>query len=122
MPNTDRSLDLLVLLRKGASGGDPQNSTQNSGGNLYIVRCITAEPEITLAFEGTDLPIGTDIFEIPIRFLPIEEGARYFALPIIGGQRWGLLEKIDGEEITDSFLTGDNRTVEVKNGIVKEIK
>jgi len=119
MATTDRSLDLLVLLR--GEGESTAGGTGSSG--LYVVKVLTASPEVTISFEGSDLPLGPDIFEIPIRFQPLEEGSRYFALPIINsGQRWGLVEKLDGEEVTGTFTTVDNKTVTVTNGLVKKIE
>ncbi|MED3571968.1 hypothetical protein [Cytobacillus praedii] len=115
MVKPDRSVDLLKRMR------GPGQNKQSIG--LYVVKVVTAGPDM-LQFEGSKLPLDSDLFEIPIRLIPLEEGARYFALPIIGGDnnRWGLLEKIDGTEATGSFTTVDSKTVTVTNGIVKKIE
>lgn len=117
MTAVNRDVDLLKLLR------GENKPTENSGVGLYIVKVITAQPEVTLVFEGTQLPLDLDIFEVPVKLLPLEEGARYFALPIIGnGQRWGLLEKIDGEGVKGTFTSSDNKTITVENGLIKKIQ
>jgi hypothetical protein len=113
MAKVDRSVDLLVLLRGQKNKGEGING-------LYVVKVATAEPEATLIFEGSDLPLGTDIFEIPVRLLPLEEGSRYFALPIANGQRWGLLDKLDGNGVEGSFTAG-TKTITVSNGLITEI-
>jgi hypothetical protein len=114
MAKVDRSVDLLVLLR----GGNQNNGEAITG--LYVVKVATAEPEATLIFEGSDLPLGTDIFEIPVRLLPLEEGSRYFALPIANGQRWGIIDKLDGKGVEGSFTAG-TKTITVSNGLITEI-
>lgn len=82
----DKSTALLKLLR---------GQQQKPG--LYIVKVNTASPP-TFTFEGANLAIDADLFEIPKDFQPLTKGARYFALPIIGqyeSQRWGLIQKIN---------------------------
>ena len=122
---TDKSIELLKVIRgegRSKAGGRPQNSVAGNAGSLYIVKVITASPEVTIVFEGSSTPLGDDIFEVPIRFQPVEEGSRYFALPIVGGHRWGIIEKLDGEEVTGSFTSADNKTITVTNGIVEKIE
>lgn len=83
---TDKSTALLRLLR---------GSQEKMG--LYIVTVNTASPP-TFVFEGAGVAIDADIFEIPTDFQPLQKGARFFALPILGkqeSQRWGLLQKIN---------------------------
>lgn len=122
MAQVDKSVDLLKIIREGLKGGGSTASGKPAAFGLYVVKVITADPEVTILFEGSELPLGEDIFEIPLRFQPLEEGARYFALPITGsGQRWGLIEKLDGKEITGSFTTADNKTVTITNGTISEI-
>jgi hypothetical protein len=111
----DRSTALLKLLRGGQIGT-----------GLYIVTVNTSAP-LTFVFEGSDKQIDADLFEIPAEFQPLTEGARYFALPILGkheSQRWGLIQKIDGPTNTKTFITGGSnpQTVTVQDGLIKEIK
>lgn len=85
MPKTDRSIDLLRLLRG--------NSGEQSG--LMIVKADTAN---TLVFEGSATPLDLDLFEIPKDIQPIQAGKRYFTLPILtadNSQRWGILQRLD---------------------------
>lgn len=110
----DRSVDLLKLLRGG-------KKPQGSEAGLFIVKVITATPEVTLMFEGSQLPLGMDIFEVPVRLSPLEEGSRYFALPILNGQRWGLLDKLDGKGVEGSFIAG-TKTITVANGQITKIQ
>lgn len=122
---TDKSIALLKLFRNEGepkAGGGAPSSSSSAAGSLYIVKVITASPEVTIVFEGSSAPLGDDIFEIPIRFQPVEEGSRYFALPIVGGHRWGIIEKLDGEEVTGSFTSADNKTITVTNGIIEKIE
>lgn len=127
---TDKSIELLQVIRgekpstAGGSTTSNNNNNKAAGGaaSLHIVKVITASPEVTIVFEGSSAPLGDDIFEIPIRFQPVEEGSRYFALPIVGGHRWGIIEKLDGEEVTGSFLSKDDKTITVTNGIVEKIE
>lgn len=125
---TDKSIELLQVIRgekPSTAGGSKAGTKSNAAGNagsLYVVKVITASPEVTIVFEGSSTPLGDDIFEIPIRFQPVEEGSRYFALPIVGGHRWGIIEKLDGEEVTGSFTSADNKTITVTNGIVEKIE
>lgn len=82
----DRSTALLKLLR----------GRQEKGG-LYIVKVSSASP-LTFTFEGSDLALDQDLFEIPKDYQPPSKGDRFFTLPILGNyesQRWGLLQKIN---------------------------
>ncbi|WP_332648902.1 hypothetical protein [Lysinibacillus sp. 54212] len=121
MAKTNNDVDLLKLMR---GGNRPQNNSSKPGGfGLLVVKVITVEPEATFVFEGAKIPVDIDIFEVPIRLLPLEEGARYFALPIVGnGTRFGLLEKIDGEGVKGTFISADNKTIVFDNGLIKEVK
>lgn len=86
MERTDKSVKLLKLL-----GGRQQNDGIKG---LQIVRVVTTNP-VTVVFEGSPLSLDIDIFEVPRDFLPLTQGAKFFALPIQGGsQRWGLIQKI----------------------------
>lgn len=125
---TDKSIALLKIFRnegKPKAGGSKTTTTSTASGtagSLYIVKVITASPEVTIVFEGSSAPLGDDIFEVPIRFQPLQENSRYFALPIVGGHRWGIVEKLDGEEVTGSFTSADSKTITVTNGIVEKIE
>lgn len=82
----DRSTALLKLLL----------GSQTKTG-LYIVKVNTTSP-VTFTFEGSNLALDGDLFEIPKDFQPLTVGARFFVLPILGqyeSQRWGLLQKIN---------------------------
>lgn len=88
MEKTDKSVELLQLLRGGQGPG------KSEGLGLRIVRVATVGPD-TFAFEGSTLALDLDLFEVPKDFRPLEVGAKYFALPIVGGQRWGLIQRIN---------------------------
>jgi len=82
----DRSTALLKLLRKG------QEKT-----GLYIVKVSSASP-LTFTFEGSNLALDDDLFEIPAEYKPLAKGQRFFTLPILGqyeSQRWGLIQKLN---------------------------
>jgi hypothetical protein len=82
----DRSTALLNLLRQ---------KQQRTG--LYIVKVSSASP-VTFTFEGSNLALDQDLFEIPTDYQPLSKGQRFFTLPILGhydSQRWGLIQKIN---------------------------
>lgn len=86
MAGGDRAVDLLKLIRAGASSP-----------GLRVVKVSTTDPNpITLCFEGTQLALDLDIFEVPISLYPLRTGDRFFSFPIVGNNRWGLLEKLNG--------------------------
>lgn len=86
---TDKTVALLQLL--GDIGGG-QGVT-----GLHIVTVRTAEPDpVTLVMQGTKKALGLDIFEVPVECYPLREGDQLLAFPIIGGQRWGILAKLNG--------------------------
>lgn len=121
MAHADKSVDLLILFRGGQKAGSEAPKEGVMG--LYVVKVVTAEPAVTIVFEGSTAPIGSDIFEVPIRLQPLQEGSRYFALPITGnGHRWGLIEKLDGEEATGTFTSADGKTITVTNSYVEKIE
>ncbi|MGG0702966.1 hypothetical protein ABE094_21450 [Bacillus inaquosorum] len=83
----DRSTALLKLMRR--------QDTQ-TGLGLRIIKVSSASP-LTLTFEGSNLALDQELFEIPEDFKPLAKGQRFFTLPILGqyaSQRWGLIEKI----------------------------
>lgn len=67
---------------------------------LKVVRVDATDPNpVTFVFEGTQLAIDIDIFEVPISAYPLRKGDRFLAFPLIGegaSQRWGLVEKLTG--------------------------
>lgn len=84
----DKSVQLLKLLR----------GLQKGGGVLQIAEVKTAAPNpVTLIFQGTNLALDLDIFEVPADFQPLQVGNKFFALPIAGdavAPRWGLIKKL----------------------------
>ncbi len=88
---TDKTVALLQLL------GD-MGSLGVSG--LHIVTVRTAEPDpVTLVMQGTKKALGLDIFEVPVDCYPLREADQLLAFPIVGGQRWGILAKINGGQV-----------------------
>jgi hypothetical protein len=86
---TDKTVALLQLL--GRLGGKQEET------GLYIVEVKTSDPDpVTFVMRGTQLALGTDIFEIPVNCYPLREGDELFALQLAGGHRWGILAKING--------------------------
>jgi hypothetical protein len=82
----DRSTALLKLLR------GPQEKP-----GLYIVKVSSTSPA-TFSFEGSNLALDDDLFEVPIAYQPLSKGDRFFTLPILGthgSQRWGLVQKLN---------------------------
>ena len=85
----NKLVDLLNLMRgpKSAPG-------------LRIVTVSSTEPDpITLAFEGTKLALGLEIFKIPVGCYPLIKGDRLLTFPLIGeevGQRWAVVTKLNG--------------------------
>lgn len=86
------AVQVLKILRGEGQGGD------NVG--LKVIRVVTTEPDpITFVFEGTELPLDLEIFEVPVDFYPLAKGDRFLGFPLIGlgaSQRWGLIQKING--------------------------
>lgn len=84
----DKAVALLKLLR-GKPGEAP---------GVRIVEIKTSAPApVTMVFQGTNLALDLDIFEVPASFQPVQKGQKFFALPIVGGgaaPRWGLIQKI----------------------------
>lgn len=87
---TDKTVALLKLLSS-------LGSNQGGETGLHVVEVRTAEPDpVTLLMQGTKIALGPEIFEIPVDCYPLREGDRLLALPIVGGQRWAILAKING--------------------------
>ena len=96
----DNAVDLLKLLR----GGRNENNVGGAGDGLRIIRAVTTDPSpVTFVFEGTELALDIDVFEIPINLYPICTGDRFLTSPIVGHdtQRWGAITKLD-----KGFVTG----------------
>lgn len=87
METTDKTVALLQLLAQFGGGA--------LGVNMVTVR--TSEPDpVTFVMQGTRKALGPDVFEIPADCYPLREGDQLFALPIVGGQRWAILGKVNG--------------------------
>lgn len=87
----DKSVDLMALIKGSKDTGSP---------GLRIAKVNTTEPEaITLIFEGAPLPLGLDIFEIPVSLYPLRKGDKFLVFPILGegiSQRWAAVQKLSG--------------------------
>ncbi|MGP9042097.1 hypothetical protein [Cytobacillus kochii] len=84
----DRSTALIKLLR---------GKEANRSSGLYIVKVSSASP-LTFTFEGSNLALDHELFEVPEDYKPLAQGQRFFTLPILGvydSQRWGLIQKIN---------------------------
>lgn len=84
----DKSVDLLNLLRGGANGSP----------GLRIVTVNTAAPyATTFMFEGTQLALDIDVFEVAASCYPLLTGDKLLAYPLVnaGGQRWALITKLN---------------------------
>lgn len=96
----DNAVDLLKLLRNGNS----KTNVGGAGDGLRIIRAVTTDPNpVTFVFEGTELALDIEIFEIPINLYPVCTGDRFLTGPIVGhdNQRWGVITKLN-----KGFVTG----------------
>lgn len=98
MKGTDKAVDLLAAIR-GLNGKNKKNQ-----GGLKVIKVQTTEPDpITFTFEGSDLALDLEIFEIPVGRYPLRRNDRLLVYPIVGdenSQRWAAIEKISGGAIT----------------------
>lgn len=89
MKRPDKRADLLKMLRG-----------KREAIGLRVISIVTAVPNpVTFIFAGTSIAIDTGVFEIPVDFYPLKKGDSFLAFPLIStiaGQRWGLLQKING--------------------------
>jgi len=105
MPGSDRSVDILKLMR-----GD------KSTPGLKIVKVNTTDPfPLTFLFEGTKLALDAPIFEIPVAFYPFKEGDRLLAYQMVGkgaSQRWGLIQKLNSGVIFATMVNANSLTID----------
>lgn len=105
MPGSDRSVDLLRLLKPLADAP-----------GLKIVNVYTTDPfPLTFIFEGTKMALDAPLFEIPVDFYPLKKGDRLLAYPMVGkgaSQRWGLIQKLNGGLVFATMQSVNSLTID----------
>jgi hypothetical protein len=105
MPGSDRSADLLQLLKAG----------QVTPG-LKIINVNTTDPfPLSFIFEGTKQALDAPIFEIPVDFYPFRQGDRLLAYPMVGkgaSQRWGVIQKLNGGVVFGTMKSANSLAID----------